>query len=97
MVQTFFRTTRFKRGNFLFPAIIEISDNEVVRVKKYFFFKVRRRISIGEIGSLHIRNSQFSSELSFKDKSGGAMLAIIGIQKSEVHRIRQMLEKSMMR
>lgn len=95
MAPAIFKTTRFRRGNFLFPAIIEVTDQEVVRVKKYGFIKWKSSIRIQNIASIHVRNSQFSSEMLFKNLNGGKSLTVIGVQKSDVHRIREMVEEIM--
>ena len=67
----------------------------MIRIKKFWFLKFRKRISFSEIVSLHIRNFQFSSELVLKRNDGKAPLVLIGIQKNEVHLIRQLVEKKL--
>lgn len=93
MATAIFKTTRFKRGNFLFPALVEVTDQEVICVKRYGFFKWKTRISINNIASIHLKNFQFSSELLFKNRNGGASLTVMGVRKSDAHRIREMVER----
>jgi len=95
MAPAIYRTTRFKRGNFLFPAVIEITDQEVVCVKKYGFFKRKTRISIKNIASIHVKNTRFSAEILFKNLNGGAPLTIIGIRRSDVRHIREKVEQAL--
>jgi len=95
MAPAIYPTTRLKWGNVLFPAVIEITDQEVICVKKYGFFKRKTSISIRNIASIHIRNSQFSSELLFKNHNGGPPLTILGVQKADARRIREKVERIM--
>lgn len=93
MVPAIFRTTRLKRGNFFFPAVIEVTDQELIYIKRQWFILRKSSIRIREIASIHVKNCRFSSEFLIKRVNGGAPFLMKGIRRSDSDRIRGLVEK----
>ena len=93
MVPAIFRSTRFKRETMLFPPVTEVTEDVVTCTRTYFFIKIRKSIRIKDVVSMHIKNCRFSSELLIKNGNGGKNLNIIGLRRSDAHRIRELVEE----
>ena len=50
-----FTASRWTRGNFLFPTVIEVNDKAVIRTKRSWFSKDEISMSIYKVASVHIK------------------------------------------
>jgi hypothetical protein len=55
MASETFKASRWTRGNFLFPTVIEVTDKAVIRHKRSWFNKDEMSISISKVASVHIK------------------------------------------
>lgn len=89
-----FKASRWTRGNFLFPTVIEITDQAVIRHKRTLFSKDEISISITKIASVHIKTGFFWSDILIESSGGSDPLASHGHTKGDARRIRELLEQS---
>jgi hypothetical protein len=87
-----FRASRWTRGNFLFPTVIEVSDNAVIRHKRSWFSKDEISISIIKVASVHIKTGMIWSDILIESSGGSDPLASHGHRKADARRIRELVQ-----
>ena len=89
-----FKASRWTRGNHLFPTIIEVTDQAVVRHKRSWFSKDEISISISKVASVHIKTGVFWSEILIESSGGTDPFASHGHRKADAQRIRALVESA---
>ena len=74
-----FQASRWTKGNFLFPTIIEVSDKAVVRRKRSWFSRDEISISVSKIASVHIKTGLIWSDILIESSGGTDPLARSGL------------------
>src|SRR5271170_7060561 len=92
MDSEFFKTSRWTRGNFLFPTVIEVTEKSVVRHKRSWFSKDEISISITKVASVHIKTGLVWSDILIESSGGSDPLASHGHKKADARRIRELVE-----
>jgi len=92
MVSEFFKASRWTRGNFLFPTVIEVTEKAVVRHKRSWFSKDEISISISKVASVHIKTGIIWSDILIESSGGSDPLASHGHTKADARRIRELIE-----
>lgn len=87
-----FQASRWTKGNFLFPTVIEISDKAVVRRKRSWFSRDEISISISKIASVHIKTGLIWSDILIESSGGTDPLASHGHRKGDARRIKDLIE-----
>ncbi len=87
-----FQASRWTRGNFLFPTVIEISDKSVVRRKRSWFRSDEMSIGIQKVASVHIKTGIFWSDILIESSGGTDPIASHGHRKSDAQRIKELIE-----
>lgn len=93
MSSEIFQASRWTRGNFLFPTVIEVTDKAVVRRKRSWFSRDEISISIFKVASVHIRTGVFWSDILIESSGGSDPLASHGHSKAEAQRMKQLIEE----
>ena len=86
-----FQASRWTRGNFLFPTVIEVTDKAVIRHKRSFFSNDEISISISKIASVHIKTGIIWSEILIESSGGTDPLKSHGHRKADARRIRDLV------
>ena len=89
-----FKASRWTRGNFLFPTVIEITDRAVIRHRRTLFSRDEISISIAKIASVHIQTGFFWSTVLVESSGGTDPLTSHGHKKADARRIRELLERA---
>ncbi|MGA3285121.1 MAG: hypothetical protein ABSD57_11780 [Verrucomicrobiota bacterium] len=87
-----FQASRWTRGNFLFPTVIEVTDQAVIRHKRSWFSKDEISISITKVASVHIKTGIIWSDILIESSGGSDPLASHGHTKRDARRIRELIE-----
>jgi hypothetical protein len=87
-----FQASRWTRGNFLFPTVIEVSDRAVIRHKRSWFSKDEISISITKVASVHIKTGMIWSNILIESSGGSDPLASHGHRKADARRIRELVQ-----
>jgi hypothetical protein len=90
----FFKASRWTRGNFLFPTVIEVTDRAVIRHKRSWFSKDEISISINKVASVHIKTGLIWSDILIESSGGSDPLASHGHRKADAQRIRALVEEA---
>jgi len=89
-----FRASRWTRGNFLFPTIIEVSDKAVCRRKRSWFSQDEMSMSISKVASVHIRTGMVWSNILIESSGGTDPLESHGHRKADALRIKELIEEA---
>jgi hypothetical protein len=92
-----FQASRWTRGNFLFPTVIEIDDKAVTRRKRSWFSRDDMTISITKVASVHIKTGLVWSDILIESAGGTDPLASHGHRKGDALRIKQLIEDAQAR
>ncbi|HWX21261.1 MAG TPA: hypothetical protein VN578_15280 [Candidatus Binatia bacterium] len=87
-----FRASRWTKGNFLFPTIIEVTDKAISRRKRSWFSQDEMSMSISKVASVHIRTGMIWSDILIESSGGTDPLASHGHKKTDALRIKQLIE-----
>jgi hypothetical protein len=87
-----FRASRWTRGNFLFPTVIEVTDKAVIRHKRSWFSKDDISFSLSKVASVHIKTGFIWADVLIESSGGTDPLASHGHWKSDARRIRELIE-----
>jgi len=89
-----FRSSRWTRGNHLFPTNIEVSDKAVTRHKRSLFSNDEMSISISKVASVHIKTGLIWSEILIESSGGTDPLTSHGHTKADAERIKELIENA---
>ena len=92
MSSEIFRASRWTRGNFLFPTVIEVTDLAVIRRQRSWFSKDEISISISKVASVHIKTGLIWADILIESSGGSDPLASHGHRKGDARRIRELVE-----
>jgi len=87
-----YKASRWTRGNFLFPTVIEVTDKAVVRHKRSWFSKDEISISISKVASVHIKSGIIWCDILIESSGGTDPLASHGHWKADAQRVRELVE-----
>lgn len=87
-----FVASRWTRGNFLFPTVIEVNDTAVVRRKRSWFTKNEMSIHLERVASVHVETGLFWSEVLIESTGGTDPIASHGHRKADALRIKDLIE-----
>jgi hypothetical protein len=88
-----FKASRWTRGNFLFPTVIEVTELAVIRHKRSWIKKDEISMSIFKVASVHIRTGFIWSDILIESSGGTDPLASHGHTKSDAQRIKSLVEE----
>jgi hypothetical protein len=92
MASEVFQASRWTRGNFLFPTVIEVTDKAVIRRKRSWFSRDEISISIFKVASVHIKTGIIWSDILVESSGGSDPLASHGHGKGDARRIKELIE-----
>ena len=87
-----FKASRFTRGNFLFPTVIEITDTAVVRRLRRWFTVNEMSIHLQRVASVRIETGLMWSDILIESTGGSDPIASHGHTKSDAKRIKELIE-----
>ena len=87
-----FQASRWTRGNFLFPTVIEIDDKAVIRRKRNWFSSDEIAISLSKVASVHIKTGLVWADVLIESSGGTDPLASHGHRKADARRMKELIE-----
>jgi hypothetical protein len=87
-----FSASRWTRGNFLFPTLISVGPERVLRVKPRFFGRTEESIPISKVASVQISTGLIWSVIRIDSSGGTDPITSYGHRKGDAQRIRQLIE-----
>jgi hypothetical protein len=92
MPSELFQASRWTRGNFLFPTIIEVNDKAVTRRKRSWFSRDEISIAISKVASVRIKTGMIWSNILIESSGGTDPLESHGHTKADAIRIKDLIE-----
>ena len=87
-----YKASRWTKGNFLFPTVIEVTDVAVIRHKRSWLSKDEISIGISKIASVHIKTGVIWSDILIESTGGTDPLTSHGHTKADAQRIRDLIQ-----
>ena len=87
-----FKASRFTKGNFLFPTVIEVTDTAVVRRLRRWFTVNEMSIHLQRVASVRIETGLMWSDILIESTGGSDPIASHGHYKSDAKRIKELIE-----
>jgi hypothetical protein len=87
-----FAASRWTRGNFLFPTVIEVTDTAVVRRKRSWFSTNEMSIHLQRVASVHVETGLFWSDILIESTGGTDPISSHGHRKADARRIKELIE-----
>ncbi len=87
-----FKASRFTKGNFLFPTVIEITDTAVVRRLRRWFTVNEMSIHLQRVASVRIETGMMWSDILIESTGGSDPIASHGHYKADAKRIKELIE-----
>ena len=92
MPSEFFQASRWTRGNFLFPTVIEVDEKAVLRRKRSWFSVDEISMSLSKVASVHIKTGLLWAEILIESSGGSDPLTSHGHSKGDARRIKELIE-----
>ena len=92
MTSNIFQASRWTSGNHLFPTVIEVTDQSVMRRKRSWFNMDEMSIAILKVASIHIKTGLFWSTVVIESSGGSDPLESHGHNKSDARRMKELIE-----
>ncbi len=87
-----FKASRFTKGNFLFPTVIEITDTAVIRRLRRWFTVNEMSIHLQRVASVRIETGLLWSDILIESTGGSDPISSHGHYKSDAKRIKELIE-----
>src|SRR5262245_63395481 len=88
-----FRASRLTRGNFLFPDILRLEDDCVVRVKRGWFSSDEESIAYPRIASVRVRSGLIFASMLIESSGGTDPMEFRGLTKFSAHEAHELLQQ----
>ena len=88
-----FQASRWTKGNFLFPTVIEVGEKAVVRRKRSWFSRDEISISVQKIASVHVKTGLIWADILIESSGGTDPLSSHGHRKTDARRIKELIEE----
>ena len=89
-----FRASRWTKGNFLFPTVIEVSEKAITRRKRSWFSQDEMSVTISKVASVHIKTGMVWSDILIESSGGTDPMGSHGHAKRDALRIKELIENS---
>ncbi|MDB6034343.1 MAG: hypothetical protein JWM16_4681 [Verrucomicrobiales bacterium] len=87
-----FKASRWTRGNFLFPTVIEVTEQAIFRRKRSWFRLDEISIVLSKVASVHISTGMIWADVLIESSGGTDPLKSHGHSKGDARRIRELVE-----
>lgn len=88
-----FTASRWTRGNRIFPTIIGVGPDHVVRIRRKLFGQTEESIAISKVASVQISTGLMWSDIRIDSSGGTDPIVSHGHSKKDAIRIRELIEQ----
>jgi hypothetical protein len=92
-----FVASRWTRGNFLFPDVLQLDDNGVVKVKRRLLGTNEESIAYAKIASVHLNSGIVFATLRIESTGGSDPMIMSGLTRGEAHEARRLIQDAQAR
>ena len=87
-----FTASRWTRGNHLFPTVIAVNAEHVIRIKRRFFGSDEESIALSKVASVKINKGMMWADICIESTGGTDPIQSHGHSKGDAERIRELVE-----
>lgn len=87
-----FRASRLTRGNFLFPTVLEVTDQTLVRRKRSWFHVSETTMHLSRVASVTIDTGLLFADLRIESSGGGEDIVSHGHTKGDAKSVKALVE-----
>jgi hypothetical protein len=88
-----FQTSRFTRGNVVFPTVMMVTDRHVTRIKPSFVGQVEESISLRQVSSVTVSQGAVFADVTVHSSGGTDPLRSHGLTNAEARRLKTLIEE----
>ena len=88
-----FKASRLTQGNRLFPTVIEVSDQAILRRKRSWFTVNEMSIHLSKVASVRIDTGLIFADILIESSGGSDPLQSHGHSKGDARRIKALIEE----
>ncbi len=88
-----FRTSRFTRGNVVFPTVMVVTDRYVTRIKPSMVGRVEESISLRQVSSVTVSQGAVFADVTVHSSGGTDPLRSHGLTNAEAQRLKGVIEE----
>lgn len=88
-----FRASRWTRGNFLFPTVLEVTDEALVRRKRRWLNVTETTMHLSRVASVTIEKGILFADLRIESSGGGEDIVSHGHWKPDANRVKRLVEE----
>src|SRR5437868_14490592 len=88
-----FQTSRFTRGNVVFPTVMVVSDRYVTRIKPSFVGRIEESISLRQVSSVTVSQGAIFADVTVHSSGGTDPLKTHGFTNAEATRLKDVIEE----
>jgi hypothetical protein len=87
-----FVASRWTRGNFLFPTVLEVTDQTIVRRKRSWFRVSETTMHLSRVASVTIEKGILFADLRVESSGGGDDILSHGHSKGDAETVKKLVE-----
>ena len=87
-----FKASRWTQGNRLFPTVIEVTDQAVIRRKRSWFSMNEMSIHLSKVASVRLDTGLFFADVLIESSGGSDPLESHGHSKGDARRLKALIE-----
>lgn len=88
-----FKASRLTKDNRLFPTVIEVSDQAVLRRKRSWFTVNEMSIHLSKVASVRIDTGLFFADVLIESSGGSDAIKSHGHSKGDARRMKELIEQ----
>jgi len=88
-----FQTSRFTRGNVVFPTMMVVTDRYVTRIKPSMVGRVEESISLRQVSSVTVSQGAIFADVTVHSSGGTDPLRTQGLTNAEAARLKAIIEE----
>ncbi|MCC6767096.1 MAG: hypothetical protein IT293_20770 [Deltaproteobacteria bacterium] len=88
-----FRTSRFTRGNVVFPTEMVVTDRHVSRIKPSLVGSIEESISLRQVSSVTVSHGALFADVTVHSSGGTDPLRSHGLTNAEARRLKELIEE----
>lgn len=88
-----FKASRLTRGNHLFPTVIEVSDQAILRRKRSWITVNEMSIHLSKVASVRIDTGLLFADVLIESSGGSDAIKSHGHSKGDARRMKELIEQ----
>lgn len=88
-----FKASRLTKGNRLFPTVIEVSDQAILRRKRNWFTVNEMSIHLSKVASVRIDTGLLFADVLIESSGGSDAIQSHGHSKGDARRMKELVEQ----